>query len=436
MKRLVGCVALALASLPGVSSGQGLGPNGSPITTNDFAIDLYQGPVLESARITSMGGAFVAMAEQAEGNALNPAACAARTAYSFDHFDYDLGAGITFPSSIRESDFFNTGKGRTSLPDTSQNQFVFLGLAGNLQFGAWGFGLNVGLQQYGLSRAPREGVQHDRIDAQIGTANLQVGRSFIDGQVIVGTGLRAVGLSVVNSNPPPGGERTLFKTQGSGFEFGMLWRPNGKQIRLGAAVHTAVSSEAADGQTSVLYQGTGEDLYLPRRVVLPWDVSFGFAVQLGPRPFNPRWVDPSDLLEEAERDALSERYHSMKRFKLLISGSVLMTGPVGDSVGVESFLERRVNRSGESVSLSPRLGMETEPVAHWLKVRAGGYLEPTRFRSNVKGYRNHVTVGFDSKLFEWTMFGLFGEGTEWRIGGSTDLARNYLGWGLSAGIWH
>ena len=105
-----------------------------------------------------------------------------------------------------------------------------------------------------------------------------------------------------------------------------------------------------------------------------------------------------------------------------------------DAVGIESFLQRVVARSGERVSLSPRLGIETEFVPNWVRVRMGTYGEPTRFVTSSN--RLHGTFGFDVKLFPWSVFGLFEDGTEWRLSAAVDAAPRYLGWGAGIGVWH
>jgi len=69
-------------------------------------------------------------------------------------------------------------------------------------------------------------------------------------------------------------------------------------------------------------------------------------------------------------------------------------------------------------------------------LRGGSYLEPTRFRSSPAGARLHFTSGLDIKLVEWSIFDIFEAGTEWRIGGALDLARDYFGWSATAGVWH
>src|SRR5215216_7735240 len=101
--------------------------------------------------------------------------CAARTPYSYGHFDYDMGVGLTFPSGIKNTDFWNSGH-RTELPKTEGLDFLFLNLALQLQFGRWGFGLSTDFQQYSLRRGviPTEDAQKDRLLARIAIGHLQV----------------------------------------------------------------------------------------------------------------------------------------------------------------------------------------------------------------------------------------------------------------------
>ncbi len=479
---------LARATLP---------PEGQSINSNDYGIDLYQGPVLSANRVIGLGGAFVAIADGVEGGAVNPAAAAARTPWSYGHFDYDVGLGITFPSGIKNTDFWNSGH-RTELPKSKGLDFLFFSLALQLQFGRWGFGLSTDFQQYSLLRAvdATQNVARDRLAAQIAIGHLQLAHSFADGQLLVGIGMRTTGLSVTKEGATSVTSQQLFSTVGTGFETGFIWRPTDWQIRLGGAYHGGFDTQASpESQTFVLYQGDpNNQLYLPTRVTLPWDVNLGFAAQLGPRPLNPRWVDPSSVLEpmrrymdwraherdrrirraeasrfmdesphdrrhrlrklraelRAEEDLddhersrvekdldrrLRQRYHEQARFFVLVTTSLMISGSVDNAVGIESMLDRTVQRSGQRFSVSPHVGAETELLPHWLRLRGGSYLEPSRFASNQKGARLHATFGFDQKVFPWDVFGTFPEDTEWRVSGSLDAGRSYLGWGVSIGVW-
>jgi len=259
---------------------------------------------------------------------------------------------------------------------------------------------------------------------------------------------------------------------------------------VGGAVRTAASAETSG---RILFLGTPEVLYIPTAMTLPWDLSYGTAVQLGRRPLNPRWVSPSELLahkrryiawharerqrrtrealveakrdgrdvealrrileatdraeaaadreelERAERDTrkiLRNRYAAMPRFHALLMSSFLLTGTVPNGVGIEGFLDRTVQRSGQQLTLSPRFAFEIEPIPHWLQTRGGFYFEPTRFSANTDGGRSHVTFGADVKLLPWDVFGTFPTGSWWRVTGALDVARDYLSWGVAFGVWH
>jgi hypothetical protein len=119
-----------------------------------------------------------------------------------------------------------------------------------------------------------------------------------------------------------------------------------------------------------------------------------------------------------------------------VTTSLMISGTVDNAVGIESLIDRTVQRSGQRLSISPHLGIETEAIEHWLRVRGGSYLEPSRFDSNQKGSRLHATFGFDTKLFAWDVFGAWPPDAEWRFGASVDASRSYLSGGIAVGLWH
>jgi hypothetical protein len=510
-RHLVVAGALSVLWLAQPQLARAAGPlpdDGERIQTSQYAVDLSHGLVLGGSRPTGLAGAYVAIGEGVDGMLYNPAAPGVRMPYSFDDCDYDLGVGITFPALVKSADFFNSGRRTTDVGVHSQgSEFLFLNVAGLLQWSAWGLGASFDLHNYGLirSRDPVTGAARDELYARFLTGHLQLARAITD--LVVGGGLRVTALSIVRRDTETGVETQLFDTPGTALEAGILWRPVGLPLRLGASAHSAVAADAAV-MTGEVVQDAGDrvvpdpddptnfdapnTIYLPDRVTLPWAVSVGAAVQLGARPFNPRWINPTAVLAnirrhlrwrqherrrrrdaqlrqvrgqggdvraarlaldaeletEAALDAehwqrqkeqldhdLRRRYDQLARFYVLLSAALLVTGPVDQGVGVESFLQQRVNRSGEQVSLSPRLGVESEAVPHWLRLRTGVYSEPTRFSIATSARRLHATFGADVRLFPWSVFGLFRQGTSWRLSGVIDAAPRYLGWGASVGIW-
>src|SRR5262249_4774548 len=247
---------------------------------------------------------FVAMADGVDGDTQNPASPAVRVPYSYSDVDFEAGAGLTFPGGLgRSGDFFNSGTAnpgddnRTHV--TAGNKiYVFLSGAFNLQINRWGFGLTADLQQYSLRRPGQQMDPKNELTAQIMQNHLLTAYSFADDQLVVGVGARVVTLNVSTRQTILSSGVDSLNTTGVGIETGFIWRPNGERVRIGAAVRSAASAETSG---RVLFAGLPNELWLPSRLTLPWDLSFGTAVQLGRRPLNPRWVSPSELLAHKKR---------------------------------------------------------------------------------------------------------------------------------------
>lgn len=497
------CLGVHLMAVPAYAQ---LGANGTAIQTSRYSIDLYQGPVLASTRVIGMGGAYVAIAESVEGSFYNPAAPAVRQPWSRRNVDYDLGAGVTSPGTLQRSDFFNSGADRTNLATSSTGSVVFLDAEGHLQIDHWGFGAGIALQQYGLRRATTgattTATTNDQLSAQVYVVLLQVARATADGQLIVGLGLRPTALNVVNETAKENQTSLLFATEGLGYAAGLLWRPNDAPFRLGASFNSAVTTRARASSTGIqvddignriIAAGTTDEMYVPERVSLPWDLDMGVAVQFGARPFNPKWTGPNELLrpvrrrlawrrverdrrraralaaaggdpdemdrinrqhdeedeiatarDEVELDRekffvdqeLRARERALGRWYILLSTSLRVSGPASEGVGIESFLQRVVDRSGRRAVVSPHLGLESEVISNWLKLRTGIYGEPTRFDNARSAPRIHTTVGLEQKLFHWRVLGLYDEDTAWRIHVAADFSERYFGWSGSIGVWH
>ncbi|MBV9946511.1 MAG: hypothetical protein JOZ69_06665, partial [Myxococcales bacterium] len=321
---------------------------------------------------------------------------------------------------------------------------------------------------------------------------LQLGRwkalgayGIAGGQVAFGGGLRVVTMQIVEDGAP-----TLLTMTGVGPEVGALWMPTGSQWRVGAAVRAPVSggifgSERVTVEDNVRRAGS---FILPSRIVMPWEVEAGVAYQLGPRPLNPGWQNPHDQerrlrsrLEaaraeraldrerrvaeappekretlRAQLDAQEEfvrgiedqryaadlaalgvgrkaRYQNWPREKILLLASVLVSGPSETAISLEGFLDQRAEAVGGHVTLTPRLGLEGEPLRDRILLRTGTYLEPSRYESGVP--RQHFTFGGDVRLFPLDFWRLLPD-TDWKLAFFVDLAPRYANGGLALGTWH
>jgi hypothetical protein len=391
---------------------------GQPIATSGYSLDFFQGPVLDSVRVTSLAGAYAPIAEGVEGMRVNTAAPAVRPLYSYRSTDFDLSLSFTSPGTLKNTDFDNNG-----VPGFTYSSFLFSEVGALVQTGPWGFGLALSTQRYTLGQ-PGDAARPDQtLDVSLGRVNLQVARSFLEGELIAGLGVRGVVLDM-NIVTPNAEETPVAHLEGGSPELGVLWTPHHLPLRVAAAGRTRVRGGVQkDSPTRPDEQGDlrVDGRYLPSTIELPWELEVGFAYQLGPRPLNAPWP------------LTKEQYQALPRSKVLLTSSLLVSGPARNAIGVEAFLAQRVERSGQQTTVTPRLGVEAEPVEGWLQVRAGSYLEPSRYQG--RSSRLHGTLGVEARVFPWSVFGLFADDTWWRVSGFMDASARYLSWGVSAGLW-
>lgn len=453
--------------------------------SNDYSLEIFQGPVLAPIRVTGLGGAYIASAEGVEGAAVNSASPAVRDAFSYHWLDYDLNLSASLLSTLSDTDFDNHGARRPGENRARVGDFFQLTFGANVQFGYWGVTANADLEQYHLAS---ESGAAPGLSMQIGRWKMLGAYGMLRDQLVIGGGIRAVTMSISQQG---GDNATLLTMTGVAPEAGVLVMPNGMQWRLGATVRAPVSGTTiGSDRTTVDSAGVRRagDFILPSQVVLPWEAEVGVAYQLGPRPLNPEWTNPHDderpvrdyveaerarrvaeneaelartppadrdrvrarqmaeeaplrKLEDDRVDAESHRlllvrkarYNNWPREKILVLASVLVTAPSDRAVSVEGFLDQRREYVGKEYSFTPRLGIEAEPILNRLRARTGTYLEPSRYADGSS--RQHFTFGGDVKLFPFDVWGLIGE-TTWKLSFYVDLAPRYTNGGIGIGTWH
>lgn len=397
----------------------------------------------------------------------------------------DIDAGISLPGAFTTMDYDNHGPNQTD----SVNNFVYANFGARVELGEIGIAATADLLHYTV-------VSHGGLDVTAGRYHVLAAYGIADNQIVVGAGFRAVtmqlsaggGSNIVETFNPIDASLTM---SGLGPEVGFIVKPNDLPFRIGATFRSTVDgSSLGGGQTTTDQNGVVRSggVIVPDTITLPWELEAGFALQLGPRPLNPKWKNPHDedaavtrrieaararrakeylailaeivpthraireaelreqeaairVIEDQQLSAVDAqlkaerraRYENWPREKILVMASVLVTGSSTNAIALEDFFDQTLGKYGESVTLSPRVGIEAEPIRNYLKGRVGTYLEPSRFYGTAA--RQHFTTGFDIKLFKWECFGLF-PGQVWRISGAADVAPRYTDWGLSVGAWH
>lgn len=458
------------------------------VPNNHYAIDVYQGPILAPSDVMGIAGAYAGIAEGIAGMVANAAAPALREPLSVTHMDWDLSGSFSIPIKIfGNDDFDNSG---------SQNRdfsnFLYGTAGGLLQYGLWGVGFNAELQRYSLTQA--NGYKGTSSDVTLGKYHALGGLRMLGNQLIVGGGARLCTLGLT----PRDNEASLTMV-GAAPEFGIIVRPDWEPYRIGATVRFPVHGGPFFGGPVVTHADgtkTVAGLVLPEDVVLPWEIEVGAAYQIGPRPLNPNWIEPTlqdapmrawfssrrearrrarevelaTLADPSAREARArelekedeaieakdraeekrlykrlqasrrDRYWSLPREHLLITAEVLLTGPVNSGVSIQRFLGQNqgtdasvIGTSGANVSASARFGLETEPIPGLMHTRMGTYFEPGRLDGRV--YRQHFTFGADLRLFSTTWFGLVPL-MRYKAQAYADFSPRYQSISVSLGVWH
>lgn len=382
--------------------------------------------------------------------------------------DVDTTLSLLLPGFFAGTDFFNAGS-QSTLRTTES---LYANLGAQLQVGYFGAALTADVQTLRLPRADGD------VALRLGRARAAIAYGLFGGQLVVGMGLRTVGIQMEKA-----GRGLLVLTGSAAPEVGVLVRKDDQPWRLGVTLRAPVVCNPTRGDEGI---SRAADLILPRQVILPAELEVGVSVQVGPRPLNPKWASPHEQEQpvrdgiEAARaarreaheaavrlapdpearaktlareedairavedarlsrasDALLEtrraRYANWPRARLMLVASLVVTPPIDRSTSVAAFLDQRLVPYGTSWSLSPHFGVEGEPLADRLMMRIGGYLEPSR--ADGVDARQHFTFGADLKLFAVRFMPGFRD-TVWKLTSSFDLAPRYTNWGLGIGIWH
>ncbi|MBW2377719.1 MAG: hypothetical protein JRF55_17350 [Deltaproteobacteria bacterium] len=480
------------AWFPAKAEGQ-LGPDGTPITTSNYTVDLTRGVVISTSRVIGLSGAATSLAQGVEGGLQNPAAVAYRGPQWPDWYDYWLAFGVTYP--FKSGDFYNSGQVVGDRQNIGDDTTVFL--IPGVYWQMWNFGIGLTIDaQFVKQQGVRNPVtmEQETLRLRFTTFHIQAGYGFLDGQLIVGAGLRILRQRTFLSSSAISDD--LYQTLGLGAEVGLMFRPHHRRWSLGGSLFPEIST-GIHSTGSVTPNPDGDIVvggyYVPRSTRLPTTGSAGFSYQFGPRPTNPPWIS-AEMLAEKELDRLKRRkraaeerekeeiaevqarggpdvevcvqavrqryarkYAKIKQTRkemkklawdmlrkqyrwgwprryYLLTADLWFSGRVDNGVGVESFLFQTVQRSGEKVTVSPRLGFETEVWPTRMKLRGGTYLEPTRFAASTP--RVHGTLGFDISLFKWNVFGLWPDDYRWQVTVAVDLARAYGSFSFGIGGWY
>lgn len=377
-------------------------------------VELLHGPVLGSQRIIGLGGAFVAVAEGAEGHTVNPASIAVRApwgANSWFDWDWTVDWLVTSDSSVRLGAGDRPGQG------ASRNAFL---LGANIKLQEIGFAIHSVSQWADRRRArPGGGAEVVRYTQNLGVFG--VAYAFLDGELVAGlttfAGSASMSLHRVQGNGRLAREQQVTLPQSDALWVGgLLLKPHGKPWRIGVTVRP----EGIQGAPARSSDAATELPPLPDHIVVPGEIRLGAAWMLGPRRFNTR-----PAYDRARLPRWGRRYSEMHRKYTLIVAEAVVTGPSQGALNATSWFLGEREPVGESTTVGVHAGVEREVLGNRLTLRSGTYWEPSRVAE--RPGRAHVTTGFDLRA---TL------GWDWKIAAVADIAYAYRNLAVGVGFWH
>ncbi len=409
---------------------------------------LSEGSLRGSPRLMGISGAFVGIAEGAEGITRNPAAAANPDPHYEGDWNLDLGGTLhflgTFPFlKLGDQDWDNDGK-----PDEAGGgPFGFIGAqvlysALKVQYKNVALGLGFDLQNFIYQRTELDESGNPFVSKAFSLGLIHVFGSlaavFWEDQIVVGVGVESTHSVLAHIQDKSLKDSIWY--HGWGIQFGGLWRPAHQNYRVGFSFrpqtvgtpdHDLDARRPPDGGPD----GTIGGLRPFRAVVAPARISLGGSYALGSgRDYNivskVDWVEPT-----GERNPDGSEIFSPAMTKWLFTAQVDIYWPVQQATYVSPFIEQTAGAdlvsAGSSVSFEPRLAVEKEVVADRLRFRAGGYLEPPmvawRFEDGTLGpgrTRPHVTFGGEVRIYKKLTFGI-----------SFDLAYAYMNLSVALYTW-
>lgn len=375
---------------------------------------LYLSPttLLGSSRVVALGGAYVGIAEGAEGFNSNVASVAHRSPLL--QRDWDAGFTLTWLqlpfSNPERKDVDNDG-----LPDDALEQRH---LQGGVQLQYRRFGLGFSLRNSHAAYCATESCDEaGRIRASLTT-------SLLAGSFALGRDDFLLGLGIYAAEAQFSYLGETWRYGNTGLAFDFLFRPHGRSYRVGVAVRPEVVGKWRPERGQVPFLA-GRQLY--SAVVSPGRYSFGASWRLG------EGKERYNRLSAAARRHLAEEGEETPEEDLQEPpGRWLLSAQLDLIDGVEDALPLRAFTSlgsptpiGGSTLLQPRFGVEHETFVNRLRTRLGTFVEPSPFPDRAP--RLHLTGGFEVFLLRYW--------EDWAVTASFDVARRYTNLGVSVGFW-
>lgn len=349
-------------------------------------------PVVNSNRVIGMGGAFVGVAEGADGHTYNPASFVSRFSYTRDDiWDWDWTFYSLNLPNAKHPDFSNK--------NSTFDQALHLGMGIDVKYTYFGLGVHIYGSEYTFSKNDKS-RRYFQSNALLGAAfMIPIWQLSLGGTLNGGTNDISI-----NDND-------FARFEGLGANFGALWSPTHRPFRLGLNFQLAQFDEFVEEEGSIATPNIDG-------ISQPSAITLGGSWMFWEKKYNPH-MSLGQSWREKEATVLKRRY-------VLVALDLVTIFPSKSGVySIGDLNEKVQRRSGQDINFALRLGLESEVVDDFLVLRSGYYSQPSRLRE-VSTF-HHFTAGFDVH---------FKLGWDWKLNGVLDISNDYLNLGLGIGFWH
>lgn len=364
----------------------------SPLFAQGQVFEFPLRPVVNSNRVIGLGGAFVGIAEGADGHTYNPASFASRYSHTRDQrWDWDWALyWLNLPNDAHQ-DFDSI--------DSQASSAFHLGLGVDIKYSFFGVGL------HGYTSDYQFWAEDDNFNISQTVGIIGAAITIPKLQLTLGAARNSGSGDVSVDN------ELVVDFEGSGGSFGALYFPSSLPFRVGINFRLAQSDdEIPFSEGSYLFDK-------PSSITQPAELTVGGSWMLWEKNYNPKHTF-GDVDAEGEAKIIRRRY-------VLIATDLVTTfKSQEDAQSITTIIDGIKRRSGEVVNLAIRLGVESEVWENRLKLRTGYYQQPSRLDSSPY---HHFTAGADLRI---TL------GLDWKLNTVVDVSKDYLNFGLGVGLWH
>ncbi len=361
----------------------------TPIFAEEALFEFPIRPVGNSNRVIGLGGAFVGIAEGADGHTYNPASFASRFSYSRDQlWDWDW---TLYWLNLPTNDHSDFG----AINSTSNNAF-HLGLGIDVKYSLFGAGVHGYTSQYKFF-----GDDNYFLTQTVGLIGL--GLTLPKFQLSIGATLNSGSSEVQLSDEVP------INFEGTGASFGVLWFPPSLPFRIGANLRLPQKDKELNND---------DDREFEFVITQPGELTLGASWMFWEKKHNP-------IHTFGDRYEKGETTNKKRRYVLIAADLVTTFQSPTNTFAITSVIDSVARSSGEDLNIGLRLGIESEVLDNRLRLRTGYYQLPSRLQS-IPTY-HHFTAGADLRV---TL------GWDWKLNTVLDISKDYFNFGFGLGLWH